>query len=561
MTTSKDKRNDILVVDDTPANLKFLSLMLSRRNYEVRTATDGPMALEAVREAPPDLILLDIMMPRMDGYEVCRRLKSDAVTRDIPVIFISALDDANDKVKAFKSGGVDYITKPFELQEVLARVANHLTLRQLQRKLQEANNELERRVEERTAELVNTNVSLKEEIAERHRIEKSLRENEEKYRNVFEDSKDTIFIFRPTGQIEDINSAGLTMFGYSRAEILTLPTNELFVTPPDLQRFHQEIEQKGGVKDFEVKLKKKDGSQMDCLITATLHKSDTGLVLGYQGIIRDITERKQAERERLLLLSIQRELGIAQEIQESLLPPPEPEWDDLEVICLTTPAREMGGDLYAYHAFERNETSVGQPEAACKYAVAVGDVSGKGMPAALLMAVSLASFRSIVVGKLSPSDFLGRMDNALADYTHRSRQNCALVYLEITPPQTELSTGTVRLANAGCVTPLLKRVDGEVAWIEIGGMPLGVGLGAKTGYQEISLPLTKGDFIILTSDGIIEANNEAGEMFGFDRLEQAAAQGPQSSAEDMLEHLLEEVTEFVGFTEPHDDMTIMVVKV
>ena len=123
-------KGNILIVDDTPANLRLLSQMLAKQAYKVRAVTSGPRALAAVRATPPDLILLDIKMPEMNGYEVCERLKADEQTRDIPIIFISALDETGDKVEAFTVGGVDYITKPFQLEEVLARVKTHLTLRE-----------------------------------------------------------------------------------------------------------------------------------------------------------------------------------------------------------------------------------------------------------------------------------------------------------------------------------------------------------------------------------------------------------------------------------------------
>jgi serine phosphatase RsbU (regulator of sigma subunit) len=137
-------KKDILIVDDTPANLRLLSKMLSEQGYQVHPVPDGPLALAAARAEPPDLILLDIRMPGMSGYEVCEHLKADAQTRDIPIIFISALDATQDKVKAFNVGGVDYITKPFQFEEVLARVETHLALRELQKQLQDANEKMER---------------------------------------------------------------------------------------------------------------------------------------------------------------------------------------------------------------------------------------------------------------------------------------------------------------------------------------------------------------------------------------------------------------------------------
>lgn len=129
---------NILVVDDTPANLQLLVNMLKQRGYKVRPVPNGELALRAARASPPDLILLDVTMPGMDGYEVCAQLKADARLRDIPVLFISALNETEDKVRAFQSGGVDYVTKPFQLEEVDARVRTHLALRRHERELQES---------------------------------------------------------------------------------------------------------------------------------------------------------------------------------------------------------------------------------------------------------------------------------------------------------------------------------------------------------------------------------------------------------------------------------------
>lgn len=139
---NSDNSANILVVDDTLANLQLLVGILTKHGYKVRPAKDGAQALSATQLIPVDLILLDINMPEMDGYEVCTKLKSDPKTRHIPVIFISALNDVLDKVKAFGVGGVDYVTKPFQVEEVLARVETHLALQLLQNNLQSKNAEL-----------------------------------------------------------------------------------------------------------------------------------------------------------------------------------------------------------------------------------------------------------------------------------------------------------------------------------------------------------------------------------------------------------------------------------
>ena len=143
-----DGRAKILIVDDEPFNVDYLVQELENHNYTTINAESGPEALKRVVAEAPDLILLDIRMPEMDGYAVCECLKADEDTREIPVLFISALDETEDKVRAFTAGGVDYVTKPFQLEEVLARVETHLALRDLQKRLQEANRELSKRLEE-----------------------------------------------------------------------------------------------------------------------------------------------------------------------------------------------------------------------------------------------------------------------------------------------------------------------------------------------------------------------------------------------------------------------------
>ncbi len=189
---NKKSKGNILVVDDTPANLHLLIELLSKNGYEVRPAPNGNLALRTVASKRPDLILLDIKLPDLSGYEVCCRLKASKENRDIPVIFISALGEGMDKVKGFQVGGIDYITKPFSPEEVLIRVKTHLMIQQKQleleiknaqlkqeifarlyveKNLQNLNNNLENRVEERTKALLKTNQALHQEIEERKQAE------------------------------------------------------------------------------------------------------------------------------------------------------------------------------------------------------------------------------------------------------------------------------------------------------------------------------------------------------------------------------------------------------
>lgn len=157
-------KGNILIVDDTPDNLRVLSSILTKHGYYLRKALNGEMAITAAHALVPDLILLDINMPAMNGYEVCTALKQSETTRNIPIIFISVLDNVLDKVKGFQVGGIDYITKPFQLEEVIARIENQLKIKRLQAELQEKNRILEEK-----------NILLKREIDQRKNIENALK--------------------------------------------------------------------------------------------------------------------------------------------------------------------------------------------------------------------------------------------------------------------------------------------------------------------------------------------------------------------------------------------------
>lgn len=143
MEPAQSHRGDVLVVDDTPENIGFLSSMLKGKGFRVRAATSGPMALQVMRAEAPEIVLLDINMPLMDGFEACERIVADPALRDIPVIFLSALSETGDKVRAFGAGGVDYVTKPFKVEEVTARIETHLALRRARRELGRRHRELE----------------------------------------------------------------------------------------------------------------------------------------------------------------------------------------------------------------------------------------------------------------------------------------------------------------------------------------------------------------------------------------------------------------------------------
>jgi serine phosphatase RsbU (regulator of sigma subunit) len=216
----------------------------------------------------------------------------------------------------------------------------------------------------------------------------------------------------------------------------------------------------------------------------------------------------------------------------------------------------MGGDFYAYYVAGQPDSLLTADPTQPHYTIVVGDVTDKGIPAALLMAVSLSSFRSIVAQVSTPAELLARLDDAIIDYTRTSRQNCALVYLGL-----DRSGTTLYAANAGCIAPFIKRCRGAVEQLDVGGIPLGIELGRESGYQTLKLSVEQGDIIVLTSDGVIEAQNGTGQMFGFERWAATIEAGPTDCAEAMLNHLRQAVLNFMGDVEQHDDITIVVVRV
>ncbi|HEY9608036.1 response regulator, partial [Allocoleopsis sp.] len=269
----------ILIVDDTLTNLEVLFGCLTNAGFRILVAEDGESAIENAKYALPDLILLDILMPGVDGFETCRRLKADRATADIPVIFMTALSETVDKVKGFSLGAVDYVTKPFQQEEVLARVQAHVSLRHLTRQLREQNTRLE------------------QEIQERQRKEVALSQSEERYRLLVERVKDyAIFMLDPSGRIVSWNSGAERIKGYRADEIIGqsfsrfYPSSEIQRGRP--QRLLEIAATEGQVQDEGWRVRK-DGSRFWADIVITALRDEAGNLRGFTKVTRDITDRKR----------------------------------------------------------------------------------------------------------------------------------------------------------------------------------------------------------------------------------------------------------------------------
>jgi PAS domain S-box-containing protein len=280
---------NILLVDDSPEMLHLFSVLLSKLGYKVRPTRDGKLALRFAKKNPPDLILLDIMMPGIDGYQVCEKLKACDQTKDIPVIFISALNEVFDKVKAFSLGAVDYITKPFQLEEVVARIENQLLLRRLSK------------------QVLAQNLRLQAEIEERKRIEAELRESQCWLSAVIKTNPNILYVY---DLIEErnlyLNREIYSDIGYTLEEIQQMEAGLIpkLIHPDDfpalsVHRNKIDIAKDGESFEFEYRLQHKNGEyrwffSLDTVFTRT----EDGKPWKILGTAIEISSRKQAELER-----------------------------------------------------------------------------------------------------------------------------------------------------------------------------------------------------------------------------------------------------------------------
>ncbi len=272
--SQSDPHATILIIDDTPDVLRFLSEALTQQGYEVCSALDGGLALNQIHIIAPDLILLDIMMPGVDGYEVCERLKANPLTKGIPVIFISAIEDSLDKVKGFNLGGVDYITKPFQTEEVLARIEHQLNLRSLQKRLEDQN------------------IRLQQELQTQQTVEES-------YRSIFENASIALFQSTPSGRFLRVNPALAQLLGYDSPQAVLHEIDHLseqfYVNPKRRSQLINYLHQFGVVSDFESQVYRQDGTVIWVCEDVRVVKDGQGNPLHYEGTLKDISDRKHAE--------------------------------------------------------------------------------------------------------------------------------------------------------------------------------------------------------------------------------------------------------------------------
>lgn len=291
----------ILIVDDLPDNLRVLSATLAEQGYGVRCAKNGAMALRGAMAAPPDLILLDVKMPDLDGYQVCQQLKAAPATCDIPVIFMSALDDVLDKVKAFEVGGVDYITKPFQVEEVLARIKSQLALQAAKAEISQLNAELEQRVQRRTAQLADANQHLQREIAERKQAQQWLQQSEVRLESILDSLEEVVrSACAKTLKLLYLNPAAQQLYGRPIWDFFNQPNLWIEVVHrEDREQVDKSVQillEQGKINQ-EYRILHSDGQMRWVSDRSYVIYDDNGNATRLDSIIYDITERKRTEEK------------------------------------------------------------------------------------------------------------------------------------------------------------------------------------------------------------------------------------------------------------------------
>ncbi|WP_437587452.1 response regulator [Sorangium sp. So ce1000] len=310
-SSSGAREGTILIVDDMPANLAVLVDHLESAGHQALAAEDAEAALKRASLMKPDLILLDVVMPGIDGFETCRRLKAAESTRDIPVIFMTCLGEVADKLVGFEAGGVDYITKPFEIEEVLARIRTHLSLREAQKELeaknaqlQRAHSELEQRVRERTDELASANAALKAENAERRRAEVALRESQRLLQAIVDNAAAVIYVKDLEGRYLMVNRRYEEVFHVAARSMVGKTDYDVFPVEfaDGFRAFDRQVAEAGGPLEMEESVPHDDGLHTYTSIKCPL-LDESGRSYAVCGFSTDISDRKRTEAEREMLLS------------------------------------------------------------------------------------------------------------------------------------------------------------------------------------------------------------------------------------------------------------------
>ncbi len=558
------KHKTVLIADDSPTVVKMLTYMLSSLPCDVISASDGVEAIKLCYSVHPDLILLDILMPRMNGYQVCRLLKDDEQTKQIPIIMLTAKDQQSDRFWGLATGADDYIVKDFEDDHLIETVGRILqqdlphTAQTTERKLKEistvdllshANNLLDQQLYQST-------------ITNRiNQLARSIQNFEETITSVFE-LLSRILTFQ-LGAMSVLGSQNMRLRIYfylpevasrqmiEQAKLMLLSE---FSRSPAVQNvetyfLHGEVD---GESDWEIKSRCESGligrnKKIGAILLGDSRKGrfsdndrETFRIVGTEASVVIDNARLYDDNARIHA-ELERELRRAYDIQKLMLPQDNPLEHCLAIESTSIPAKEVGGDYYDYYPLNDHQLLI-----------AIGDVTDKGVAAALMMATIKTALQIRLELTSDVREIITSLNKLVCDQASRQYMTFFLGIIDV-------NANTITYCNAGHNFPyLISGQHGTLTYLEHGSLPLGFVL--ENTYLAHVQPFQDDDIFFFYTDGIIEALNEERELFGYPRLEKLLFVHHRADLLTIQLKILETIEAFCHETPQDDDMTMVLIR-
>ena len=555
---STSDRKLILIVDDTPTNVSVVSGLL-KDSYRTKVANNGERAL-AIVSGPekPDLILLDVTMPDMDGFEVCRRLKANPDTREIPIIFLTARTDYVDEIKGFEAGAVDYIHKPFSAPIVLARVKTHLAVQASLAQARQGSSEQSFLSSEALAKV----------LASLHPIDLQsgdvlIHQGDASDVAYFLNGGSLlVYVETSYGPVSLATLQGPSLVGEIGALTgLARTTSVKALTPAQVFRIARaqlfELSQKS--PELLMSVVRQLGQQIDSVNRAVALYTNALAALGTREFNSKILDELANPSPQLAefstafrrfadeILSKRRqeaEMASAALIQQSFLPKQSAmnvADRDVEIEAKIRPTREVGGDFYDFYMLDAD-----------RLAIMIGDVCGKGIPASLFMAVVVTVLRTAAREEPDAASTIARANTVLC------RDNAASLFATAFYAVLDLRSGALQYCNCGHNAPVLIPASGEPRRLLSTGLPLA--LFADRPATASSIQLNPGDNLVLFTDGVTEAINPLKEEFGDSLLLETLLRDQNLTTTALVSQLFTAVDDFALGEEQADDIACVVVR-
>jgi len=555
---STSDRKLILIVDDTPTNVSVVSGLL-KDSYRTKVATNGERAL-AIVSGPekPDLILLDVTMPDMDGFEVCRRLKANPDTREIPIIFLTARTDYVDEIKGFEAGAVDYIHKPFSAPIVLARVKTHLAVQASLAQARQGSSEQSFVSSEALAKVLASlrPIDLQSGDVLIHQGDAS----DAAY--FLNGGSLLVYVETSYGPVSLATLQGPSLVGEIGALTgLARTTSVKALTPAQVFRIARaqlfELSQKS--PELLMSVVRQLGQQIDSVNRAVALYTNALAALGTREFNSKILDELANPSPQLAefstafrrfadeILSKRRqeaEMASAALIQQSFLPKQSAmnvADSDVEIEAKIRPTREVGGDFYDFYMLDAD-----------RLAIMIGDVCGKGIPASLFMAVVVTVLRTAAREEPDAASTIARANTVLC------RDNAASLFATAFYAVLDLRSGALEYCNCGHNAPVLIPASGEPRRLLSTGLPLA--LFADRPTTASSIQLNPGDNLVLFTDGVTEAINPLKEEFGDSLLLETLLRDQNLTTTALVSQLFTAVDDFALGEEQADDIACVVVR-